>query len=143
MVVPPHREGGQAQYLERPVPQVPAGAVAGVLRWMERNLDRQMSIAELAGRAHMSPRTFARRFRQETGTGTTPKKWLTGQRILLARQLLEDTDAGVDTVAARTGFGNATVLRHHFRSCRDITPDAYRRTFRGKEAVHPGRPSAG
>ncbi len=136
MVVPPHRDGGQAQYLERPVPQAPADTLAEVMSWMERNLDRQLTVGELAGRAHMSPRTFARRFRQETGT--TPKKWLTGQRILFAQHLLENTDAGVDTVAARTGFGSAAVLRHHFHSCRHITPDAYRRTFRGSKRLPRG-----
>jgi transcriptional regulator GlxA family with amidase domain len=132
MVVPPHRDGGQAQYLERPLPDGPADTLAGILSWMERNLDQPMTVAGLAERAHMSDRTFARRFRQETGT--TPKRWLTGQRVLLAQELLEHTDEGVDTVAARTGFGSAAVLRHHFHSCRDITPDAYRRTFRGRES---------
>jgi transcriptional regulator GlxA family with amidase domain len=78
----------------------------------------------------MSPRTFARRFVQETGT--TPQRWLTGQRILLAQQLLEETDETVDVVAVFAGFGNATALRHHFRAWRATTPLAYRRTFRDR-----------
>jgi transcriptional regulator GlxA family with amidase domain len=82
----------------------------------------------------MSPRTFARRFVQETGT--TPGRWLTGQRILLAQQLLEETDEIVDVIAERAGFGNAATLRHHFRVWRATTPNAYRHTFR--ELV-PGR----
>jgi transcriptional regulator GlxA family with amidase domain len=136
MVVPPHRDGGQAQYLERPLPDVPADTLAGILGWMGRNLDQPMTVDDLAARAHMSSRTFARRFRQETGT--TPKKWVTGQRVLLAQQLLEHTDEALDTGAARTGFGSAAVLRHHFHSRRDITPDAYRRTFRGRESRPAG-----
>jgi transcriptional regulator GlxA family with amidase domain len=80
----------------------------------------------------MSPRTFARRFVQETGT--TPLRWLTGQRILLAQRLLEDTDESVDQVAWQTGFGNATAFRHHFRAWRGTTPAAYRRTFRSAMA---------
>jgi transcriptional regulator GlxA family with amidase domain len=89
-------------------------------------------VGELASRAAMSARTFARRFVQETGT--TPQRWLTGQRILLAQQLLEETDATVDLVAERSGFGNATALRHHFRLWRSTTPHAYRRQFRDPAA---------
>jgi transcriptional regulator GlxA family with amidase domain len=131
MVVPPHRDGGQAQYLARPVPGAPADTLSGVLGWMERHLGRPMTVARLAERASMSPRTFARRFHQETGT--TPQRWLTGQRILAAQQLLEETDATIEAIAERTGFGSASVLRHHFRSWRATTPDAYRRAFR----AHP------
>src|SRR5262249_27762995 len=87
-----------------------------------------VTVAELAAQAHMSPRTFARRFVQETGT--TPLRWLTGQRILLAQRLLEDTEQDVDQVASRAGFGNAVALRHHFRAWRGTTPAAYRSTFR-------------
>jgi transcriptional regulator GlxA family with amidase domain len=132
MVVPPHRDGGQAQFVERPLPEPAGGSLAEVLTWLERNLARTVTVDELAARAHMSPRTFARRFVAETGT--TPLRWLTGQRILLAQQLLEETDEGVDLVAEQAGFGNATALRHHFRSWRGTTPNAYRRTFRGTAA---------
>ncbi len=96
---------------------------------MERHLDRAVTVEELAGRAHMSPRTFARRFRQETGT--TPYRWLLRQRVLLAQELLEETDETVDAVAGRAGFGNAATLRHHFLRVLGTTPHAYRRTFRG------------
>jgi transcriptional regulator GlxA family with amidase domain len=128
MVVPPHRDGGQAQYIDRPLPTAPADSLADVIRWMEGHLDQQVTVGQLAARAHMSPRSFARRFVQETGT--TPHRWLTGQRILLAQQLLEETGETVDVVAERAGFGNATALRHHFRTWKHTTPHAYRRAFR-------------
>ncbi len=128
MVVPPHRDGGQAQFVERLVGGPAAGPLSDVIGWMERHIHEPVTIAELASRAAMSARTFARRFVQETGT--TPQRWLTGQRILLAQQLLEESDDTVDVVAERSGFGNATVLRHHFRAWRATTPHAYRRQFR-------------
>lgn len=132
MVVPPHRDGGQAQYIDRPVPRPACDTVGEVLAWMERHLDREVTVEQLAVRAHMSPRTFARRFHQETGT--TPYKWLLAQRVLLARRLLEGTDETVDAIAARAGFGNAAALRHHFLRVLNTTPNAYRRTFRGPAA---------
>jgi transcriptional regulator GlxA family with amidase domain len=129
MVVPPHRDGGQAQYVDRPVAAgARADTLGEVIAWMERHLDRPLAVQDLASRASMSPRTFARRFVQETGT--TPQRWLTGQRILLAQHLLEETDQTMDAVAGRCGFGNATALRHHFRAWRATTPQAYRRAFR-------------
>jgi transcriptional regulator GlxA family with amidase domain len=138
MVVPPHRDGGQAQYINRPLGESAGGSLAPVLDWMVVNLDRPLSVADLAARAHMSPRTFARRFTQETGT--TPLRWLTSQRVLLAQQLLEDTDETVDAIAEHAGFGNAPALRHHFRAWRDTTPDAYRRLFRGPAAITEREP---
>ncbi|MGA5131936.1 GlxA family transcriptional regulator [Streptomyces olivoreticuli] len=129
MVVPPHREGGQAQYIERPVPECREGGVREVLAWMELHLDQDLSVEQLAGHARMSPRTFARRFRQETGT--TPYRWLLGQRVLFAQRLLERTDDTVEAVAARTGFPNAAALRHQFVRSLGTTPHAYRRMFRG------------
>jgi transcriptional regulator GlxA family with amidase domain len=128
MVVPPHREGGQTQYVDRPLPRATSDTVAGVLSWMERHLDREVTVEELAARALMSPRTFARRFQQETGT--TPYRWLLGQRVLLARELLEGTDHSVEAIAVRAGFGNAATMRHHFARWTGTTPQAYRRTFR-------------
>jgi transcriptional regulator GlxA family with amidase domain len=128
MVVPPHRDGGQAQYIDHPVPVPGEGALASLLDWLLADLSRQVSVPEMAARGHMSPRTFARRFAQETGT--TPQRWLTGQRILLAQHLLEDTDDTVEAIADRCGFGSVTVFRHHFRAWRGTTPNDYRRTFR-------------
>ncbi|MGC5346189.1 GlxA family transcriptional regulator [Streptomyces sp. DT24] len=129
MVVPPHRDGGQAQYIERPLPRTRCDTVGGTLAWMERHLDREMTVEQLADRAHMSPRTFARRFQQETGT--TPYRWLLRQRVLLAQHLLETSDETVDAVADRTGFGTAAALRHQFVRALGTTPNAYRRAFRG------------
>jgi transcriptional regulator GlxA family with amidase domain len=96
---------------------------------MERHLDEEMTVEQLAARALMSPRTFARRFQQETGT--TPYRWLLRQRVLLAQQLLEATDETMDAIAGRTGFGTAAALRHQFVRSPGTTPQAYRRTFRG------------
>nr|MDT0662640.1 helix-turn-helix domain-containing protein [Micromonospora sp. DSM 115978] len=131
MVVPPHRDGGQAQYIEAPIPQTPeAVTLEPVLNWLMGNLARNLTVDELAARAHMAPRTFARRFRAETGT--TPHDWLTNQRLLLARQLLEETDLGVEAVATRVGFGDAATMRHHFTRRLGATPHAYRATFRDR-----------
>jgi transcriptional regulator GlxA family with amidase domain len=128
MVVPPHRDGGQAQYINQPVPSGVGDAFGDLLEWLPGHLASPVTVAQMAARAHMSPRTFARRFVQETGT--TPQRWLIGQRVLLAQQLLEETDETVDAIAGKTGFGNAAALRHHFCAWRGTTPNAYRRTFR-------------
>ncbi|NEC91622.1 GlxA family transcriptional regulator [Streptomyces sp. SID12501] len=133
MVVPPHRDGGQAQYIERPLPRSRCDTVGEVLVWMERNLDEEVTVEQLSERAHMSPRTFARRFQQETGT--TPYRWILRQRVLLAQQLLEATDETMDAIAWRTGFGTAAALRHQFVRSLGTTPQAYRRTFKGPEAA--------
>ncbi|MDH2387432.1 MULTISPECIES: GlxA family transcriptional regulator [Streptomyces] len=129
MVVPPHRDGDQSQYIERPVAEYREDGIRDVIAWMERNLDRELTVELLSARACMSPRTFARRFRMETGT--TPYRWLLGQRVLSAQRLLENTDETVETVAARTGFPNAAALRHQFVRSLSTTPNAYRRAFRG------------
>jgi transcriptional regulator GlxA family with amidase domain len=140
MVVPPHRDGGQAQFVEHPVVSPSADTLADVIEWMQRHLDQTMPVAEMASLAAMSPRTFARRFVQETGT--TPQRWLIGQRILLAEQLLEETDQTVDFIAERAGFGNATALRHHFRTWRATTPNAYRRLFQSSGPADAPGPQA-
>jgi transcriptional regulator GlxA family with amidase domain len=132
MVVPPHRDGGQAQYVDMPIPVRPAESLDDLLTWMREHLADDLAVETLAARAHMSPRTFARRFRAETGT--TPFSWLTGQRILLAQRLLEETDLPIDAIATRCGFGTAPVLRHHFARWRGTTPQAYRRTFARRSA---------
>jgi transcriptional regulator GlxA family with amidase domain len=130
MVVPPHRDGGQAQYVDQPVaPSCDGSPLNDLLEWLRAHLDQPLSVRQLAARANMSERTFARRFVQDTGT--TPQRWLIGQRILLAQQLLEESDETIDAIADKAGFGNATALRHHFRAWRGTTPNAYRRMFAG------------
>lgn len=129
MVVPPHRDGGQAQYVEQPFADMTSPDLfSSVLNWAQEHLDEPVTVEDLARRSAMSPRTFARRFR--AATGTTPHRWLIRQRVLLAQQLLETTDLGIDEIARRTGFGTATNLRQHFRSVVLASPGAYRRTFR-------------
>jgi transcriptional regulator GlxA family with amidase domain len=128
MVMPPHRDGGQAQYVEVPIRSRPADTLAPLLEALLDCLDEEHTIESLAARSAMSPRTFARRFRDETGT--TPHLWLTHQRVLLARRMLESGDEPVDTVAARCGFSTPAMLRHHFGRIVGTSPASYRRTFR-------------
>lgn len=133
MVVPPHRDGGQAQFVEAPIAKTPqAPTLEPVLTWLISSLDRPVTVEEMATKAHMAPRTFARRFRAETGT--TPHDWITNQRVLLARQLLEDTELSVEAIATRAGFGDAATMRHHFTKRVKATPQAYRATFRDRAA---------
>ena len=132
MVVPPHREGGQQQYVETPVPPVQADTLTESLDWMREHLADEITVDVLAAHAHMSARTFARRFRAETGT--TPHHWLTGQRVLLAQRLLEEGERSVDEIADLAGFGSAALLRHHFVKRVGTTPQAYRRTFCARPA---------
>jgi transcriptional regulator GlxA family with amidase domain len=140
MVVPPHRDGGQAQYVEAPLPPAEqAPTLQPLLAWMVTALDHPLDVPTLAARAHMSPRTFARRFRAEIGA--TPHDWLTAQRVLLARRLLEDSDLGVDAVAARAGFGTAAALRHHFTRRLHATPQASRRTFQHRVPIGQTNPT--
>jgi transcriptional regulator GlxA family with amidase domain len=134
MVIPPHRDGGQAQYVDQPVAMPACDTLGDVISWMQRHLGEPVTIRQLATRARMSERTFARRFVQETGT--TPLRWLTGQRILLVQELLEETTETVDVIADRAGFGNAATLRHHFRAWRGTTPQAYRNAFCPAETSH-------
>jgi transcriptional regulator GlxA family with amidase domain len=128
IVVAPHRAGGQAQFVERPVPDAPDGGLAPTRAWMLARLDRPLTVAAMARHAGYSPRTFARRFRAETGT--TPLAWLLDQRVGAARRLLEETDLPVEQVASACGFGTATGLREHFRRACATTPTAYRAAFR-------------
>jgi len=127
MVVPPQRDGGQRQYVEVPVPESSGESLQPVLDWMVDNLTTEHTVPELARRAQMSDRTFARRFVAETGT--TPLKWVTTQRVLHARTLLEQTKLGVEQIASESGFGTAALLRHHFRRVVGVPPQDYRRTF--------------
>jgi transcriptional regulator GlxA family with amidase domain len=136
MVVPPHREGGQAQYVDTAVPAVDdSSGLREVLVWAQEHLETDLSVDQLAARALMSPRTFARHFR--SATGSTPHAWLLAQRLGRAQHLLEVTDLPVDEVARRSGLGAATTLRHHFALRFGTSPQTYRRTFRGRalEAV--------
>ncbi|BBY81654.1 helix-turn-helix domain-containing protein [Mycolicibacterium pulveris] len=127
MVVAPQRDGGQRQYIDQPIPVRCSERFAPHLDWILGNLDQPHTVATLAARAHMSVRTFARRFVEETGR--TPMQWVTDQRVLYARRLLEETDLDVDRIAERSGFGTATLLRHHFRRIIGVTPSDYRRRF--------------
>lgn len=130
MVVPPHRDGGQAQYIDRPVPIRTGDPMEDFLGWITENLGKQFSITELAQRMHMSDRTFARRFR--AATGTTPASWITSQRFLRAQTLLEDSQLSIDEIARNTGFGHAVLLRRHFHRMFGTSPASYRQTFRGR-----------
>lgn len=127
MVVPPQRDGGQAQFISRAVPECDAETLGPMLEWIAGHLDEDLGVEALARRAMMSPRTFARRFRAETGA--TPHAWVTRQRVLRAEELLERTDRGVEWIAGEVGFVNAATLRLHFGRARGISPAAYRRRF--------------
>jgi transcriptional regulator GlxA family with amidase domain len=127
MVVPPQRDGGQAQYIPTPVPDRVGDSLALVCEWMLDNLAEDLPVDRLARKALMSSRTFARRFRDDLGT--TPAAWLNRQRILRAQLLLETSDRGLETIAQQTGFGTAAVMRHHFLRVLQTTPTNYRRAF--------------
>jgi AraC family transcriptional activator FtrA len=127
MVVQPQRDGGQQQFVEMSVPTSETGSLAPLLTWIRANLPEQHTGSSLAKRATMSRRTFARRFAAEVGT--TPHRWLTQQRILAARSLLEETDLGVEQIATHVGFHSGVVLRVHFRREIGLAPVEYRRPF--------------
>lgn len=130
LVASPHRAGGQAQYAADPVlPEADEHALARTIEWALDHLGDRLSVAALARRAAMSERTFARRFR--AATGSSAGRWLIAQRVLLARRLLETTDATVERVAARCGMGSSANLRRHFKKIVGVAPDEYRKTFSG------------
>jgi transcriptional regulator GlxA family with amidase domain len=127
-VVPAVREGGQAQYIERPVPATAGAGTEPTRAWALDRLAEPVSLEEMAAHARMSVRTFTRRFREETGM--SPRQWLLRQRVAHAQLLLESTDLGVETVARRSGLGSATALRQHLQATIGVAPSAYRKTFR-------------
>jgi transcriptional regulator GlxA family with amidase domain len=127
VVAAPHREGNQAQYVDRPVHADEVGAFAALCAWTTRNLDADISLATMARQAAISPRTLSRRFHQSTGV--TPMQWVLAARMEEARRLLESGELSVDEIATRCGFGTALNLRTHFRRRLDTTPTAYRRAF--------------
>jgi transcriptional regulator GlxA family with amidase domain len=126
-VVPPHRDGGQAQYIRRPLPEPQLAGTERARAWALDRLDQPLTLRQLADRESMSVRTFTRRFREEVGM--SPGQWLTRQRVEQARQLLETTELSVDRIAARSGFGTGASMRQHFQAVLGVSPTAYRRTF--------------
>jgi AraC family transcriptional regulator, transcriptional activator FtrA len=128
LVIAPHREGGQAQYIPQPVPRAEGDALASVFAWAQRHLHRDLTIASLASRARMSRRTFIRRF--EDATGMSPGEWVVQARVSKARELLEATQIPIEDVATETGFGSADAMRHHFRGRLGTSPANYRAAFR-------------
>jgi transcriptional regulator GlxA family with amidase domain len=127
MVTPPHRQGGQAQYLRWPVPPADHRELTLTMEWARANLHRQITIEQLAQRAYMSRRTLIRRFHDTVGIA--PQQWLLRQRLLAAQDLLEATSLPVEQIAERSGMGSAANLRHHFNKQLGISPLAYRSTF--------------
>jgi AraC family transcriptional regulator, transcriptional activator FtrA len=135
LVVPPQREGGQAQFIRYPTPSTAAsesnsaieGAIASTKTWVMANLHRELTVLVLAKYAHMSTRTFARRFVEETGT--TPLAWVLTQRLRYAQQLLETTSKSLDQIATASGFASLETMRHHFRHALGTSPSRYRSTF--------------
>ncbi|MBF6439760.1 GlxA family transcriptional regulator [Nocardia cyriacigeorgica] len=134
-VVPPWREGGQAQFIERPVPPVAMAGTVAARQWALENLHHPITMSDLAERAHMSGRTFARRFQE--GVGMSPGRWLTQQRIFRARELLETTQLSVDRIAGEVGFATGASLRRHLHDAIGVSPLAYRRTFRTATSTTP------
>lgn len=126
-VVPPFRDGGQAQYIEQPVPRSGAASTAATRDWALERLDEALSLADLAGHARMSLRTFARRFNEEVGM--SPGRWIVQQRVTRARHLLESSDLSVDQIAGHVGFATGASLRQHLHAAIGVSPQAYRRTF--------------
>jgi transcriptional regulator GlxA family with amidase domain len=133
MVVAAHRDGGQAQFVERPLPVAAGDGLASTRAWMEERLAEPLSVEAMARHAGYSPRSFARRFRAETGT--TPLQWLIGRRVAEAQRLLEGTHLSIEEIAGRAGFGTAVALRQHFARLLATSPTAYRRAFRATPAA--------
>jgi len=134
LVVPPQRDGGQAQFIEKPLPILDsANLFAETVAWVQEHLDEAVTVEDLAVRSAMSPRTFARRFVQ--ATGTTPYQWLLGQRVQLAQRLLEVSDLSIEAVAQKSGFCTAGNLRKHFSRIVHTSPQAYRHAFQARRTA--------
>ncbi len=140
MVVPPHRDGGQAQYVDAPVPACEDPGFAPVVQWALEHLHEDLPVSRLARRAQMSERTFARRFR--AATGVSPAAWVNAQRLDRARSLLEETQLSIEEVSRQAGFGSSPVLRAHLARI-GTSPTAYRRTFTGGSRNHSPLPTTG
>jgi AraC family transcriptional regulator, transcriptional activator FtrA len=138
MVVPTHRPGGQAQFVDLPVPLTDDAGLAPVLQWANANLDRALTVDDLARRARMSPRTFFRRL--QSATGTTPLQWLLAQRLARAQMLLETTDLPIEQIGERSGLGTSANLRHHFATRLGVSPTDYRRAFTPSATPSPRSP---
>ncbi len=137
MVVPPHREGGQAQYIDYPMVSADEDddLLDDTLAWARERLDQPLTVGDLAQHAAMSPRTFARRFHE--ATGTTPHQWLTSARVRLAQRMLESTDRSIDWIATDAGFGSATNMRQHFQRFLGVSPGRYRDAFHRSHVAEP------
>jgi AraC family transcriptional regulator, transcriptional activator FtrA len=141
LVVPPFRDGGQAQYIETPMPVLDtADLFAETMAWVQENLGEPVTVEDLAGRSAMSRRTFARRF--VATTGTTPYQWLLRQRLRLAQRLLETSDLPIDSVAQKSGFSTAANLRKHFSRVVRTSPQGYRHTFQTRGSQEPAAEAA-
>ncbi len=129
LVVPPHRDGGQAQFIDRPISRCANPDVAELMDWLRRNLGKEYTITTMAARMHVSERTLARRFHEQAGT--TPMRWLASERVGYAQQLLETTDLSVEQISVECGFGSAQLLRFHFQRITATSPTSYRTSFAG------------
>ena len=132
LVLSGYRPGGQAQFVDSPLMTLPDDPVKTLLEWMRENLDKPLSVPDLAERLHVSPRTLTRRF--GAATGMTPHQWLIRERLLQVQCLLETTDESVDRIARRCGFPSAATMRHLFRRQLGTTPQAYRTCFRARQS---------
>ncbi|MPZ93803.1 MAG: helix-turn-helix domain-containing protein [Propionibacteriales bacterium] len=128
LVTPPHRPGGQAQFVATPMQVTGDHTLAHLLAWVQQRLDRPLTVTDMARKANTSPRNLGRQF--QSVTGQTPIQWLLTQRVRRAQELLEATDKSIEAVALATGMGTATTLRRHFKRIVGVPPDSYRRTFR-------------
>jgi transcriptional regulator GlxA family with amidase domain len=128
LVMPPHRPGGQAQFVATPIKVTGDHRLARLLAWVQQRLDQPLTVTDMARKANTSPRNLGRQFRAVTGQ--TPLQWLLTQRVRRAQELLEATDESIEAVALATGMGTATTLRRQFKRIVGVTPDSYRRSFR-------------